>query len=40
MNPHSQLNWGGNGQNMAIAGAAWIIADYLATREAFSPHAI
>jgi hypothetical protein len=27
--PHSQLNWAGNAQNLAIAGAAWIVADYL-----------
>lgn len=30
--PRTQLNWAGNGQNMAIAGAAWIVADYLAAR--------
>jgi hypothetical protein len=29
--PSSQLNWGGNGQNLAIAGAAWILADFLAS---------
>ena len=27
--PHSFLNWGGNAENLAIAGAAWIVADYL-----------
>ncbi len=33
--PGSQLNWGGNGQNMAIAGAAWILADVLAKDDVF-----
>jgi uncharacterized membrane protein YphA (DoxX/SURF4 family) len=28
--PHSLLAWAGNAQNGAIAGAAWIVADYLA----------
>jgi hypothetical protein len=28
----TQLNWGANGQNTAIAGAAWIVADYLGAR--------
>ncbi|MFZ0923170.1 MAG: hypothetical protein WA020_08900, partial [Candidatus Acidiferrales bacterium] len=28
-NPHSFLNWAGNAENLAIAGAAWIVADYL-----------
>jgi uncharacterized membrane protein YphA (DoxX/SURF4 family) len=27
--PHSFLNWGGNAENLAIAGSAWIVADYL-----------
>ncbi|MGB6387612.1 MAG: hypothetical protein WBD25_20445 [Terriglobales bacterium] len=27
--PHSFLNWGGNAENLAIAGAAWIVADHL-----------
>jgi uncharacterized membrane protein YphA (DoxX/SURF4 family) len=27
--PHQIINWGGNAQNLAIAGAAWIVADYL-----------
>jgi hypothetical protein len=40
VNPHSQLNWGGNGQNLAIAGAAWIVADYLATRKALSGQSV
>jgi uncharacterized membrane protein YphA (DoxX/SURF4 family) len=27
--PHSLMNWAGNAENLAIAGAAWIVADYL-----------
>jgi hypothetical protein len=27
--PHKQINWAGNAENLAIAGAAWIVADYL-----------
>jgi uncharacterized membrane protein YphA (DoxX/SURF4 family) len=27
--PHKLINWAGNGENLAIAGAAWIVADYL-----------
>ena len=27
--PHQLFNWAGNAQNLAIAGAAWIVADYL-----------
>ena len=27
--PHKLFNWAGNAQNSAIAGAAWIVADYL-----------
>jgi uncharacterized membrane protein YphA (DoxX/SURF4 family) len=34
-NPHELINWAGNAQNLAIAGAAWIVADYLSqTRSA------
>jgi uncharacterized membrane protein YphA (DoxX/SURF4 family) len=25
--PHDHMNWGGNAQNLAITGAAWLIAD-------------
>ena len=32
--PHQEFNWAGNCQNLAIAGAAWIVADYLARRRA------
>ena len=28
-NAHQLFNWAGNGVNLAIAGAAWIVADYL-----------
>jgi len=35
--PHQQMNWFGNAQNLAIAGAAWIVADYLARRRASAP---
>jgi uncharacterized membrane protein YphA (DoxX/SURF4 family) len=28
-NPHQQISWAGNAQNLAIAGAAWIVVDYL-----------
>jgi uncharacterized membrane protein YphA (DoxX/SURF4 family) len=27
--PHKQINWFGNAENLAIAGAAWIVADFL-----------
>jgi uncharacterized membrane protein YphA (DoxX/SURF4 family) len=27
--PHSFMNWAGNAENLAIAAAAWIVADYL-----------
>jgi uncharacterized membrane protein YphA (DoxX/SURF4 family) len=27
--PHTLMNWAGNAQNLAITGAAWIIADFL-----------
>jgi uncharacterized membrane protein YphA (DoxX/SURF4 family) len=32
--PHSNLAWAGNAENLAIAGAAWIVADYLQRRKA------
>jgi len=35
--PHEQMNWFGNAQNLAIAGSAWIVADYLARRRASGP---
>jgi uncharacterized membrane protein YphA (DoxX/SURF4 family) len=27
--PHNLMNWAGNAQNLAITGAAWILADFL-----------
>lgn len=27
--PHKLMNWAGNAQNLAIAGAAWVVADFL-----------
>jgi len=29
VDPHKMINWAGNAQNLAITGAAWIIADFL-----------
>jgi uncharacterized membrane protein YphA (DoxX/SURF4 family) len=29
---HQLFNWAGNAQNLAIAGAAWIVADYLSQK--------
>jgi hypothetical protein len=28
--PHKIISWAGNAQNLAITGAAWIVADFLA----------
>ncbi|PWT86679.1 MAG: hypothetical protein C5B58_01020 [Acidobacteria bacterium] len=36
--PHKLINWAGNAQNLAIAGAAWIVADFLAQNR--SPSAV
>jgi len=30
--PHKLINWAGNVQNLAIAGSAWIVTDYLRAR--------
>jgi uncharacterized membrane protein YphA (DoxX/SURF4 family) len=32
--PHKLINWAGNAENLAIAGSAWIMADYLRQRVA------
>jgi uncharacterized membrane protein YphA (DoxX/SURF4 family) len=32
--PHNHIAWGGNAYNLAAVGAAWILADWLATRGA------
>lgn len=34
--PHQLINWGGNAQNLAIAGSAWMVADLLAAERATS----
>ena len=31
-NPHKMFSWDGNAQNLAITGAAWIVADYLSQK--------
>jgi len=36
VDPHKQINWAGNAENLAIAGAAWIVADYLGQRRTVS----
>jgi uncharacterized membrane protein YphA (DoxX/SURF4 family) len=30
--PHKLINWAGNAQNLAITGAAWIVADFLSQK--------
>jgi uncharacterized membrane protein YphA (DoxX/SURF4 family) len=35
--PHVLFNWTENAENLAIAGAAWIVADYLAEKQAGTP---
>jgi uncharacterized membrane protein YphA (DoxX/SURF4 family) len=30
--PHTMMNWAGNAENLSIAGAAWIVSDYLSQR--------
>lgn len=37
--PHQLINWGGNAENLGIAGAAWIVADYLGRGAAAAPEA-
>jgi hypothetical protein len=32
--PDQRVNWAGNAENLSIAGAAWIVADFLAQRDA------
>jgi len=34
--PHNITSWGGNAQNTAILGAAWMVADYLGGKQAAS----
>jgi hypothetical protein len=33
---HKMFNWAGNAQNLAITGAAWIVADFLAQNKSHS----
>lgn len=35
--PHKLISWAGNAQNLAITGAAWIVADYLDQKRSFLP---
>lgn len=35
--PHKMFNWAGNAENLGIAGAAWIVADYLSQLKTSSP---
>jgi uncharacterized membrane protein YphA (DoxX/SURF4 family) len=32
IHPHNPINWFGNAENLSIAGAAWIVADFLSQR--------
>jgi uncharacterized membrane protein YphA (DoxX/SURF4 family) len=34
--PHKMINWAGNAQNLAITGAAWIVADFLSPKHSTS----
>jgi uncharacterized membrane protein YphA (DoxX/SURF4 family) len=34
--PHKMINWAGNAQNLAITGAAWIVADFLSQKHSTS----
>lgn len=36
INPHELSNWGENAENLAIAGTAWIVTDYLYRSQASS----
>jgi uncharacterized membrane protein YphA (DoxX/SURF4 family) len=33
---HKLINWAGNAQNLAITGAAWIVADFLGQKRSTS----
>lgn len=37
--PHKLINWAGNAQNLAIAGAAWVVSDFLRRRQLDAPAA-
>jgi uncharacterized membrane protein YphA (DoxX/SURF4 family) len=34
--PHKIISWAGNAQNLAITGAAWIVADFLSQKHSTS----
>lgn len=34
--PHKLFNWAGNAENLSIAGAAWIVADFLSQKRSTS----
>jgi uncharacterized membrane protein YphA (DoxX/SURF4 family) len=34
--PHKLINWAGNAENLSIAGAAWIVADFLSQNRSTS----
>lgn len=36
MNPHGHNVWAGNGVNLTMAGAAWVVADWLARRDRYA----
>jgi uncharacterized membrane protein YphA (DoxX/SURF4 family) len=36
VDPHRMINWAGNAQNLAITGAAWIVADFLSPKRSTS----
>jgi uncharacterized membrane protein YphA (DoxX/SURF4 family) len=36
VDPHKLMNWAGNAENLAIAGAAWIVADFLSQNRSTS----
>ena len=40
VDPHKQINWAGNAENLAIAGAAWIVADHLSQSRKISLAAV
>jgi hypothetical protein len=36
--PHKIINWAGSTQNLAIAGSAWIVTDYLRAKRSIPLH--
>jgi uncharacterized membrane protein YphA (DoxX/SURF4 family) len=35
---HKLFSWAGNAQNLAITGAAWVVADFLTNSAVNNPH--